>query len=101
MRRLLTVTALMAGSMVAGLAQEQTGSIHGHVTSPIGIAITDATVQVSTDGKDAKYKFNTDANGDFKGDGIAPGTYFLNLYQGTKPIDQLANVKIVAGQDEL
>jgi tetratricopeptide (TPR) repeat protein len=57
-------------------------------------------VKVSTDGKDAKYTFTADANGDYKGSGIAPGTYFLNLYQGEKTIDQLTNVKVTAGQDE-
>ncbi len=78
---------------------QSTGSIHGHVQDPVGAPIGGAQVLVTTDGKTAKYTFTADANGDFKGDGIAPGTYALNLQSGGKPIDQLLSVKIDAGQD--
>ncbi len=82
-------------------AQAPTGSIHGHIQDPVGAPIPNATVMVTTDGKTVKYTFTGDANGDFKGDGIAPGTYILNLQANGKPVDQLMNVKIEGGQDEV
>ncbi len=104
MRKMITTMglfgALLGSSVTMALAQDKTGSIHGHIQDPVGAPIANATVKVSTDGKDAKYTFTADANGDYKGTGIAPGTYFINLYQGDKPIDQLLNVKIEAAQDE-
>ncbi|MGC2605316.1 MAG: carboxypeptidase-like regulatory domain-containing protein, partial [Silvibacterium sp.] len=45
------------------LAQDTTGKVHGHVQDPLGIAMPNVTVQLSTDGKTAKYTFTTDANG--------------------------------------
>jgi tetratricopeptide (TPR) repeat protein len=100
MRKTIATLALLSASLTIGFAQEKVGSIHGHIQDPLGNPIPNATVTVSTDGKDAKYTFTADANGDYKGTGIAPGTYFLNLSQATKPIDQLLNVKIVADTDE-
>ncbi len=100
MRKTLATMALLGVSLSTGFAQEKSGSIHGHIQDPIGSPVANATVKVSTDGKDAKYTFTADANGDYKGTGIAPGTYFLNLFQGDKPIDQLPNVKIVVDADQ-
>ncbi len=79
---------------------QATGSIHGHIQDPIGTPIAGAQVLVTTDGKTAKYTFTADANGDYKGSGIAPGTYVLNLMANSKPVDQLLSVKIDANQDE-
>ena len=84
----------------AAFAQDGTGSIHGHIQDPVGAPIGGAQVLVTTDGKTAKYTFTADGNGDFKGTGIAPGTYALNLMANGKPVDQLLNIKIVANQDE-
>jgi len=100
MRKTIATLALLSASLTLGFAQEKTGSIHGHIQDPLGNPIANAIVKVSTDGKDAKYTFTADANGDYKGTGIAPGTYFLNLYQAEKPIDQLLDVKVVADADE-
>ncbi|RRA50085.1 carboxypeptidase-like regulatory domain-containing protein [Acidipila sp. EB88] len=86
----------------AAFAQGDTanGSIHGHIQDPVGAAIGGAQVLVTTDGKTPKYTFTADANGDYKGTGIAPGTYILDLQQGGKPIDQMMNIKIDAGTDQ-
>lgn len=104
MRLKIPALILFAGTAVlpftAAFAQG-TGSIHGHIQDPVGAPIAGAQVLVTTDGKTAKYTFTADANGDFKGDGIAAGTYVLNLVSGGKPIDQMMNVKIDAGQDEV
>jgi tetratricopeptide (TPR) repeat protein len=59
-------------------------------------------VTLSTDGQTAKYTFTTDANGDYKGDGIAPGTYFFTLLTpDKKTADQFHDVKVTAGGDTL
>jgi tetratricopeptide (TPR) repeat protein len=51
--------------------------------------------------KDEKYKyaFPVDAKGNYKGDGIAPGTYIVVFYQDAKIIDYFRSVKFTAGQD--
>src|SRR5271170_6020716 len=71
------------------LQAQDTGKVHGHVQDPVGVSVANVTVQLSTDGKTAKYTFTTDANGDYKGEGIAPGTYILTLFNAeNKTIDQ-------------
>jgi len=85
---------------------QQTGSIHGHAQDTVGVPITDGIIGVANPGdKTAKYTFNTDANGDYKGTGIAPGTYTIFLRQSTtaadKVVDQFPEVKITAGTDTL
>jgi len=87
-------------------AQEKTGSIHGHVQDPVGVPVTDGTIILSTDnGTTAKYTFTTNSSGDYKGDGIAPDTYFVLVRQPNTPpgkaVDQFQGVKITAGQDAL
>jgi tetratricopeptide (TPR) repeat protein len=116
MRRinLSPVAALMAALLVAVSAslnahaqdQQKTGSIHGHAQNTVGIAITDGIIGLANPGdKTAKYTFNTDANGDYKGTGIAPGTYTVFLREATtaadKVVDQFPEVKITAGSDTL
>jgi tetratricopeptide (TPR) repeat protein len=101
---LLAPVLIIAPAFVRAIAQEAPGSIHGHVQDPVGVALTDGIVTLSTDGgKTAKYTFNTDANGDYKGTGIAPGTYTLSLRQPTTPadkvVDQIPEVKITTGAD--
>lgn len=102
MRSKLPAIALFLGSATLPFSiafAQATGGIHGHIQDPVGAPIAGAQVLVTTDGKTAKYTFTADANGDFKGDGIAAGTYILNLTSGGKPVDQMMNVKIDAGQD--
>ncbi len=101
--RTLGVLALLlsatGAASTAAYGQAATGSIHGHIQDPVGSPIKGAQVLVTTDGKTAKYTFTADDNGDYKGTGIAPGTYVLDLQAEGKPVDQLMNVKIDAGQD--
>src|SRR5271155_6073238 len=102
---LLAAVALLSVS-IAGMAQEPTGKLHGRVTDPTGVPRGGGSVGLSTDGgKTEKYTFPVSETGDFKGDGIAPGTYSLILRMAdTAPgkfVDNIDNVKIVAGQDML
>ena len=96
---LFAATAALPFSAPAGFGQAGTGSIHGHIQDPVGAPIAGSQVLVTTDGKTAKYTFTADANGDYKGAGIAPGSYVLNLTAAGKPLDQIMNVKVVADQD--
>lgn len=78
------------------------GKIHGHVQDPAKTAMPGAQVQLSLDGKTAKYTFTTDANGDYTGSGIAPGKYFATLFQTPgKSVWQIKDVPIVSSQDTL
>jgi tetratricopeptide (TPR) repeat protein len=82
-------------------------TIHGHAQDPAGVPIGNAEVRISPDGKAVKYTFTTDANGDYKGADIVPGTYYILLWQkdattgALKQIDYFENVKISAGEDVL
>jgi tetratricopeptide (TPR) repeat protein len=95
--------ALALAACLPAFAQE-TGKIHGHIQDPAGVAVADGIVTLSTDnGKTAKYTFNTDASGDYKGDAIAPGTYTVSLRRPDTPpdkvLDQFPEVKVTAGAD--
>jgi tetratricopeptide (TPR) repeat protein len=98
--------AAVVVALVATLAQAQapTASIHGHIQDPAGTPLAGAQVQISTDGKTPKYTFTADQNGDYKGDGIEPGTYVITMFQvppaggPPKPVDRFQDVKIAAGQ---
>ncbi len=103
--KLWLAAVFMALVAVLAQAQQQTGSIHGHNQDPAGTPLGGSRVELSTDGKTAKYTFTADQNGDYKGDNIAPGTYYVTLFQvpreggEAKPVDRFENVKITAGQD--
>ena len=100
----LAMAASVPAILTPAFAQDQTGKIHGHLQDPAGVAITDGVVTLSTDGgKTAKYTFNSDANGDYKGDGVAAGTYTESLRRPDTPadkvLDQFPEVKVAAGAD--
>ncbi len=88
-----------AGTAPAGA----TGKVHGHVTNPTGQAQGNGSVSLSTDGGNTlKYTFPVNADGDYSGE-AAPGTY-MAVYRASdtppgKMVDDLPNVKVVAGQD--
>ncbi|AXC09570.1 TPR Domain containing protein [Acidisarcina polymorpha] len=103
---LVAVPAFVKQAAAQAAAPAATGSIHGHAQDPVGIAMPDGIITLSTDGgKTAKYTFNTDPNGDYKGTGIAPGTYTVSLRKPDtapdKVVDQFPEVKIAAGADTL
>jgi tetratricopeptide (TPR) repeat protein len=97
-----TFAALLLIAATPALVAQDTGKIHGHVQDAVGVAVPTASVQLSTDGHTAKYTFKVDANGDYKGDGIAPGTYFVAILNDqNKTIDQFRDVRITSGNDTL
>lgn len=97
------LAAMLIVAAAPSLRAQDTGKIHGHVQDPLGIAVAGSQVTLSTDGgQTAKYTFTTDANGDYKGDGIAPGSYTATvLNSDKKTIDQFRDVKVTAGSDTL
>jgi hypothetical protein len=105
MTKKLWLTAALITPLAAFGQAGSAGSIHGHAQDPAGTPLANAQIQVSTDGKTALYTFNSDANGDYKGDNIKPGTYVVTMYikgpndANYKPVDRFENVKIEAGQN--
>jgi tetratricopeptide (TPR) repeat protein len=89
------------------LAQDKIASIHGHVNDAIGQPVKRGTVKLTTDRgvdpKDRKYPFafELDANGDYKGTGIAPGNYVVIVFQDDKSLDFNDSVDFKAGDDKL
>ena len=75
--------------------QDTTAKIHGHVQDPANAPIANGQVILSTDGKTPLFTFTTDAAGDYKGEGIKPGTYYVTLYASPgKAVDRFDNVKL-------
>ena len=97
----LALVALFLIPALAG-AQDTTAKIHGHVQDPANAPIANSQVILSTDGKTALYTFTTDANGDYKGEGIKAGSYYVTLFASPgKAVDRFDNVKFSAGTDTL
>jgi len=82
-------------------------SVHGHVNNAIGAPITKGQVKLtqdrSGDEKSRKYTntFDIDASGNFKGSGIAPGSYLAVVYVDDKTVDYIDNVTFAPGEDHL
>lgn len=101
----LALTTLPAGAQSGGA---MSGKIHGQVLNPTGSPMTDGTVSLYLGGMtspnvEAKYTLPVDANGNYKGDNVAAGTYTIAYRQPDTPkdkvVDQIDNVKVEAGQD--
>ena len=105
----LALCLLVFGLMVFPnfVSAQATGSIHGHVQNAIGQAVNKGDVKLTTDKTgDAKtrkypYSFPLDANGDFKGTGIAPGNYLAVVFQDDKSLDYIESLDVKADQDAL
>jgi tetratricopeptide (TPR) repeat protein len=88
------------------LAQAPPASIHGHVNNAIGQPIANVEVRLTNDrasdekSRKFQYTFPTDASGDYKGTGIAPGTYAVIVYQENKSIDFNDSVTFASGDDK-
>ncbi len=75
-RKLILWLAGVTLALVPALAvaQDVPAKIHGHVQDPANAPIPNGQVILSQDGKTPLYTFTTDQNGDYKGEGINPGT---------------------------
>jgi tetratricopeptide (TPR) repeat protein len=89
---LLTATAVVAMT-VAAPAIAQTATVHGNVKNPAGQPLANADVKFTKDTnappKERKYiaTFPTDAQGNYKATGIAPGDYLVVVSQGATDAD--------------
>jgi tetratricopeptide (TPR) repeat protein len=93
---------------IQAMAQAAEGTIHGHVQNPLGIAITNGEVRLTTDrspgdltAKKFPYVFPLDASGNYKGAGIKPDNYVAVAFQGGKSVDFVESVIFKAGEDKL
>ncbi|HEV2133755.1 MAG TPA: hypothetical protein VGR47_05780 [Terracidiphilus sp.] len=101
---------LLAFALMPALAQQnaaapgaETGKIHGSIINPTGQAQGGGEVALSSDGgRTLKYTFPVDDSGNYSGEAPA-GTYTLIYREKDTPpgkmVDEIENVKIVAGQD--
>ena len=90
----MTLLAAIALATTGSAQAPATGAkLHGHVTNPAGAPVKAGDVKLTTDktsaSKDRVYKFTfpLDANGDYKGAGIAPGDYLAVVMADNKVID--------------
>jgi tetratricopeptide (TPR) repeat protein len=98
----LAVVTLALVPALAAAQDAATASIHGHAQDPANAPIANAQVVLTTDGKTPLYTFNTDANGDYKGANIKPGTYYVTLFSAPgKAVDRADNIKFTAATDTL
>ncbi len=105
---LAALVTILAVSPAATLwAQEAPASIHGHINNAAGVPIKDGVVKLTTDhSSDPKtlkfaYTFPGDANGDYKGTGIAPKSYTVVVMVGDIIADYFPDVVFKAGEDKL
>ena len=105
MRRITLMVAAVLLAALPAIGQEKTATVHGHIQDPVGAPVADATVIISDEPSMAnpRYTFTSDANGDYKGEGIKPGTYVFSVRKGQmakdKVLDQILDVKVAAGVD--
>jgi tetratricopeptide (TPR) repeat protein len=112
----LKVSSTLAAALLVVLAMAQpsgsiaqvagTASIHGHVNNPVGQAITNGEVRLSTDRSSSaadrkyQYKFPIDQSGDYKGSGIVGGNYVVFVFQDDKSLDYNESVVFANGDDK-
>ena len=102
---LLAMVAMMSPGKIQAQAAP-TASMHGHVTNPAGFPVTKGEVKLTPDKSgDVKtrkfpYTFPLDANGNYTGTGIAPGSYVGAVFQDDKSVDFNDNLTFVAGDDK-
>jgi tetratricopeptide (TPR) repeat protein len=100
----LVILLLAAGVL---RAQSTTASVHGSANDPLGILVTNGSVKLTQDkgkidkGSNYLYSFDLDKGGNYKGQGITPGTYTLVLFRKGLTADFSKPVTLVAGQDAI
>jgi len=110
----MTVSGVLAAGLVAAglMAQParlmaQDASIHGHANDPLGAAVKNAQVRLTTDrspgnnpNRKYDYTFPVEADGNYKGSGIKPGKYVVILFEGTVSADFFPEVTFAVGEDK-
>ena len=102
----LAATAAVSLSCLPGAFAQEPASIQGHANDEVGNSIKDGEVRLTQDinvpleKRKYPYTFKTDADGNYKGTGIAPGTYLVNLFRGTTSVHFLADQAFKAGENK-
>lgn len=106
----LACSTVLQGQSDKAVVTATLAKIHGHAQDILYLPVADAKVEITTDGKTPLYSFTTDAKGDYKGDGIKPGIYAVELVGPIKDkdgkmsegiMDYQQNVKFTAAGDAL
>lgn len=93
----LAAGAAFSLSCLPGAFAQGAASIQGHANDEVGTAIKDGEVRLTqdtsgpADKRKYLYTFKTGPEGDYKGTGIAPGTYLVVLFRGTTSVDFAAD----------
>ena len=91
----VAAVAMLFGFAAGAQTSAPTATIQGHVLNPAGQPVTAGSVQLTRDRtvpeKDEKmvYTFPIDPSGNYKGEGIAPGDYFVYILSQGKHVDRL------------
>ncbi len=118
MRRIGLKVSTLAAAVLVIVAMAQPGrlvaqgnvgsaSIHGHVQNAAGMPLTSGDIKLTTDRgaqpaeRKYQYTFPLDANGDYKGSGIAPGNYVVFVFQADKSVDFNESVIFANGDDKV
>lgn len=102
----MTGVAALSLSLLPGAYAQEVASIQGHANDEVGAPVKDGEVRLTQDVNKANdqlkflYTFKTDANGDYKGTGIAPGTYQVILFRGTTTVDFQRDQPFKAGENK-
>lgn len=103
----VSLALVLALAAQNGLAQPAPASVHGKVTNAVGGPVTAGEVRFTQDRSSEEksrkylYTFPLDGTGNFKGSGIAPGSYLVVVFQADKSVDFQDNVNFAAGEDHL
>ena len=106
-RQILTGAAALSLTLAPAAFAQQTASVHGHANDEVGVTIKDGEVRLTTDVSQPvdkqkfAYVFKTDANGDYKGDGITPGTYSVELFRQNVLVDYENGQTFKPGEDKV
>ncbi len=102
LKNTLMAMALASAALLAApsRAQQATGSIQGKATDELGAAIKDGEVRLTPDlsaapeARKYPFTFKTDNNGNYKGEGITPGTqYDVVLFRQGHTVDFIGDPK--------
>jgi tetratricopeptide (TPR) repeat protein len=99
------VLGLIALAQPGRLVAQGTAAIHGHVQNPAGQPVTNGDVRLTTDRNPSSgnpkidYTFPLDADGNYKGADIKPGSYMVIVYQAANHVD-FAPATLAAGDDK-
>ncbi len=94
---LLVVFALSLSTIP--LWAQATGAVKGVVKDPSGKPIEGVTVELTSGESGKKYDLKTNSKGEYSSIGIVAGTYDFTLIKDGQPIDRVAKVPVVPGEE--